>query len=183
MPQRKCEHPPPKPASRRRPRNTSPRTKTGKNTNTHVLTKDATENDTLLFDEANQLARAIGVRMEKNDGAMRFIAPFEDDKVSLLSARDRLAARNIGEDINPGSTLATVHTTVALTDRRNTLDAQQWLTQRLHDLQDGQFRATLEALIRTTKPGHDDHQAQRNLWPALYGEEPPQPAALQAKLL
>ena len=121
--------------------------------------------------------------MEKNDGAMKRIVSFEDDKVSLLSARDRLAARNIGEDINPGSTLATVHTTVALTDRRNTLDAQQWLTQRLHDPQDDQFRAPLEALIRTTKPGHDDHQAQRNLWPALYGEEPPQPAELQAKLL
>ena len=59
-----------------------------------------------------------------------------------------------------------------LTDRRNTLDARQWLTQRLHALQDGQFYATL-ALIRTTKPGHDDHQSQRNLWQALYGEEPP----------
>ena len=84
-------------------------------------------------------------------------------KVSLLSARERLAARNIEEDINPASTLDTVHTAIALTDRRNTLDAQQWLAQRLHDPQDGQFRATLEALILTTKPGHDDHQAQRNL--------------------
>ena len=149
----------------------------------YVLAKDATENDTLLFDEANLLARAIGVRLEKNDGAMKRIVSFKDDKVSLISARDRLAARNIGEDINPGSTLDTVHTAVALTDRRNTLDAQQWLTQRLHDPQDGQFRATLEALIRTTKPGHDDHQAQRNLWQALYGEEPPQPAVAQPRLL
>ena len=149
----------------------------------YILAKDATENDTLLFDEANLLARAIGVRLEKNDAAMKRIVSFNGDKVSLLSARDRLAARNIGEDINPGSTLDTVHTAVALTDRRNTLDAQQWLTQRLHDPQDGQFRATLQALIRTTKPGHDDHQAQRNLWQTLYGEEPPQPSELQAKLL
>ena len=29
-----------------------------------------------------------------------------------------------------------------------------------------QFRATLEALVRTTKPGHDDHQTQCNLWQA-----------------
>ena len=149
----------------------------------YVLTKDATENDTLLFDEANLLARAIGVRLEKNDAAMKRIVGFKGDKVSLLSARDRLAARNIGEDINPGTTLDTVHTAVALTDRRNTLDAQQWLTQRLHNPQDDQFRATLEALIRTTKPGHDDHQAQRNLWQALYGEEPPQPAVAQGMLL
>ena len=148
----------------------------------YILAKDATENDTLLFDEANLLARAIGVRLEKNDAAMKRIVSFNGDKVWLLSARDRLAARNIGEDINPGSTLDTVHTAVALTDRRNTLDAQQWLTQRLHDPQDSQFRATLEALIRTTKPGHDDHQAQRNLWQALYGEEPPQPAVMQMSL-
>ena len=145
----------------------------------YVLAKDATENDTLLFDEANLLARAIGVRLEKKDTDMKRIVGFKADKVSLLSARDRLAARNIGEDINPGSTLDTVHTAIALTDRRNTLDAQQWLTQHLHDPQEAQFRATLEALVRTTKTGHDDYQAQRNLWQALYGEEAPQPAAEQ----
>ena len=149
----------------------------------YVLAKDATENDTLLFDEANLLARAIGVRLEKNDAAMKRIIAFNSDKVLLLSAKDRLAARNIGDDIMPGSTLDTVHTAIALTDRRNTLDAQQWLTQRLHDPQDGQFRATLEALTRTTKPGHDDYQAQRNLWQALYSAEPPQPAVSQPQLL
>ena len=149
----------------------------------YVLAKDATENDTLLFDEANLLARAIGVRLEKNDSDMKRVVGFKADKVSLLSARDRLAARNIGEDINPGSTLDTVHTAIALTDRRNTLDAQQWLTQHLHDPQEAQFRATLEALIRTTKPGHDDYPAQRNLWQALYGEEAPQPAVAQPALL
>ena len=149
----------------------------------YVLAKDATENDTLLFDEANLLARAIGVSLEKNDAALKRIVSFKGDKVSLLSARDRLAARNIGEDIQAGTTLDAVHTAIALTDRRNTLDAQQWLRQRLHDPQDSQFRATLEALIRTSKAGHDDHQAQRNLWQALYGEEPPPPAAVQRVLL
>ena len=149
----------------------------------YVLAKDATENDTLLFDEANLLARAIGVRLEKNDAAIKRIVAFNSDKVLLISARDRLAARNIGEDINPGTTLDTVHTAIALTDRRNTLDAQQWLIQRLHDPQDRQFKATLEALIRTTKPGHDDHQAQRNLWQTLYGEQPPESIATQLSFL
>ena len=86
----------------------------------YILAKDTTENDTLLFDEANLLARAIGVRLEKNDNSMKRIVSFKDDKVSLLSARDRLAARNIGEDINPGTTLDTVHTAIGLSDRRNT---------------------------------------------------------------
>ena len=139
----------------------------------YILAKDASENETLLFDEANLLARAIGVKLEKNDIHMRRIVGFKDDKVSLLSARDRLAARDIGEDINTRSTLDTVQTAIALTDRRNTIDAQQWLAQRLHDPNEGRFRHTLEALIKTTKPGHDDHAAQRNLWQALYGVEPP----------
>ena len=149
----------------------------------YVLAKDSTENDTLLFDEANLLARSIGVRLEKNDATMKSIVNFKSDKVLLLSARDRLAARNIGEDINPGTTLDTVHTAIALTERRNTQDAQQWLTQRLHDPQESQFRATLQALIRTTKPGHDDYQAQRNLWQALYEEQPPESIATQLSFL
>ena len=65
----------------------------------------------------------------------------------------------------------------------STVHPQQWLTQHLHDPQEAQFRATLEALIRTTKPGHDDYPAQRNLWQSLYGEEAPQPAVAQPALL
>ena len=155
---------------------------TDPNTKFYVLAKDATENDTLLFDEANLLARAIGVQLEKNDIHMKRIIEFKSDKVNLLSARDRMAARDIGEDITTRSTPDVVHTAVALTDRRNTLDAQQWLIQRLHDPRDGQFRYTLEALINTTKQGHDDYFAQRNLWQAIYSDEPAQPTTLQKTL-
>ncbi len=35
----------------------------------YVLSKDSSENDTMLFDEANLLARAIGVPLEKNSAA------------------------------------------------------------------------------------------------------------------
>ena len=150
----------------------------------YILAKDAAENDTLLFDEANLLARAIGVALERSDPALKGIVSFNGDKVTLVSARDRLAAGNIGENISAETTLDAVHTAVALTDRRNTLDAQQWLTHRLHDPQERRFRATLEALIRTTKPRHDDHESQRHLWQALYHAEPPAPAAgVQGALL
>ena len=145
---------------------------TDPNTKFYILAKDATEHDNLLFDEANLLARAIGVRLEKNDIHIKRIVEFKADKVNLLTAKDRMAGRDIGEGINTRSTLDVVHTAIALTERRNTLDAQQWLTQRMHDPNDGQFRYTLEALINTTKPGHDDYLAQRNLWQALYGTEP-----------
>ena len=145
---------------------------TDPSTKFYVLAKDATENDTLQFDEANLLARTIGVQLEKNNTHMKRTVDFKGDKVTLLSAKDRMAARDIGEDINTRSTLDIVQTGIALTERRNTADAQQWLTQTMHDANDGQFRYTLEALINTTKLGHDDYLAQRNLWQALYGAEP-----------
>ena len=94
---------------------------TDPNTKFYVLAKDATENDTLLFDEANLLARAIGVPLEKNDIHIKRIVGFKGDKVNLLSAKDRMAARDIGEDINTRSTLDIVQTAIALTERRNTL--------------------------------------------------------------
>ena len=153
------------------------------NTKFYILAKDATENDTLLFDEANLLARAIGVNLEKNDIHMKRVVEFKADKVNLLTAKDRMAGRDIGEDINTRSTLDVVHTAIALSERRNTSDAQQWLEQRMHDPNNGQFRYTLEALINTTKPGHDDHDAQRNLWQALYGDDLPQQTNRQPGLL
>ena len=142
----------------------------------YILANDANGGAVMEFDEANLLARAIGANLNKQDPGMKSIATFRTDKVSLLSAKDRMAAGHIGENQTPKTNLDLVHTAVALTGRRNTLDAQQWLTQKLYNPQDERFKYTLEALIRTTKPGHDDHQAQRSLWQALYGEEAPVPA-------
>ena len=146
----------------------------------YILANDANGGAVMEFDEANLLARALGTNLNKQDPGMKSIATFKTDKVSFLSAKDRMAAGNIGENQTPKTNLDLVHTAVALTGRRNSLDAQQWLTQKLYDPQDERFKYTLEALIRTTKPGHDDHLAQRSLWQALYGEEAPEPAATAA---
>ena len=143
----------------------------------YILANDATGGAVMEFDEANLLARAIGTNLDRNDPSIGSIAAFKNDKVSLLSGKDRMTAGLIGENQTPRTTLDLVHTAVALTERRNTLDAQQWLTRKLYDPQEEQFKNTLEALVRTTKPGHDDHQAQRSLWQALYGEEAPETTA------
>ena len=140
----------------------------------YILANDANGGAVMEFDEANLLARALGTSLNKQDPGMKSIATFKTDQVSFLSAKDRMAAGNIGENQTPKTNLDLVHTAVALTGRRNTLDAQQWLTQKLYDPQDERFKYTLEALIRTTKPGHDDHQAQRSIWQGLYGEEAPE---------
>ena len=143
-------------------------------TKLYILANDANGGAVMEFDEANLLARALGTNLDKQDPGMKSIATFKTGKVSFLSAKDRMAAGHIGDNQTPKTNLDLVHTAVALTGRRNTLDAQQWLTQKLYNPQDERFKYTLEALIRTTKPGHDDHQAQRSLWQALYGEEAPE---------
>ncbi|MDE2787069.1 MAG: hypothetical protein OXL37_10445 [Chloroflexota bacterium] len=44
--------------------------------------------------------------------------------MTMLSAHDRMAARSIRDDIAASTTLDTVHTAVAIADRRNTIDAK-----------------------------------------------------------
>ena len=109
----------------------------------YVLASDANGGTTMEFDEANLLARAIGANLDRQDPAMKSIAAFRNDKVSLLSARDRMAAGHVGENQTPKTSLDLVHTAAALTGRRNTMDAHEWLTQRLNDPQDDRFKYTL----------------------------------------
>ena len=51
----------------------------------YVLANDANDGATMEFDEANLLARAIGTNLDRQDPAIRSIAAFKNDKVSLLS--------------------------------------------------------------------------------------------------
>ena len=81
----------------------------------YILANDANGGAVMEFDEANLLARAIGANLEKQDPVMNSIAAFKDDKVSLLSAKDRMAAGHIGENQTPKTNLDLVHTAVALT--------------------------------------------------------------------
>ena len=148
----------------------------------YILASDATGGNTLKFDEANLLSRALGSSLDKHDPHVRTLVAFKSDKVTLLTARERMAAGYIGENQATSRTLDTVHTAVALTNRRNSGDAINWLNDKGRDPQDKTFKTTLEALVRITKPGHDDFQAQRNLWQSLYAAEPPQPVSIQMPL-
>ena len=78
----------------------------------YVLANDANDGATMEFDEANLLARAIGANLDRQDPVMRSIAAFKNDKVSLLSAKDRMAAGHVGENQTPKTSLDMVHTAV-----------------------------------------------------------------------
>ena len=142
----------------------------------YILAQDGTGAATIPFDEANLFARAIGLNLSSNEAKRIMVA--KGDKVTLKSAKDRLAENIISPQRPAQTALDQVHTAIAITDRQNSSAAQEWLNMQHHHPQGAEFRGTLEALLRVTKPGHEDLRPATNLWRLLYEDAPPVQMAL-----
>ena len=142
----------------------------------YILAQDGGGAATIPFDEANLFARAIGLDLSSNEASRILIA--KGDKVTLKSARDRLAENIISPQRPAQTALDQVHTAIAITDRQDSAAALEWLNMQHHNPQGPEFRGTMEALIRVTKPGHEDLRPATNLWRLLYEDAPPVQMAL-----
>ena len=142
----------------------------------YILAQDGTGAATVPFDEANLFARAIGLNLSSNEAKRILVA--KGDKVTLKSAKDRLAENIISPQRPAQTALDQVHTAIAITDRQDSAAAQDWLNMQHHNPQGAEFRGTLEALLRVTKPGHEDLRPATNLWRLLYEDAPPVQMAL-----
>ena len=142
----------------------------------YILAQDGGGAATIPFDEANLFARAIGLNLSSNEASRILIA--KGDKVTLKSARDRLAENIISPQRPAQTALDQVHTAIAITDRQDSAAALEWLNMQHHNPQGPEFRGTMEALIRVTKPGHEDLRPATNLWRLLYEDAPPVQMAL-----
>ena len=142
----------------------------------YILAQDGAGAATIPFDEANLFARAIGLNLSSNEAERILIA--KGDKVTLKSARDRLAENIISPQRPAQTALDQVHTAIAITDRHDSAAALEWLNMQHHNPQGPEFRGTMEALIRVTKPGHEDLRPATNLWRLLYEDAPPVQMAL-----
>ena len=142
----------------------------------YILAQDGAGAATILFDEANLFARAIGLDLSSNEA--RRVLVSKGDKVTLKSARDRLAENIISPQRTAQTALDQVHTAIAITDRHDSAAALDWLNMQHHNPQGTEFKGTIEALIRVTKPGHEDLRPATNLWRLLYGDAPPVQMAL-----
>ena len=142
----------------------------------YILAQDGGGAATIPFDEANLFARAIGLDLSSNEARRILVA--KGDKVTLKSARDRLAENIISPQRPAQTALDQVHTAIAITDRHDSAAALEWLTMQHHNPQGPEFKGTMEALIRVTKPGHEDLRPATNLWRLLYEEAPPVQMAL-----
>ena len=137
----------------------------------YILAQDAAAATTIPFDEANLFARAIGLDLSSNEASRILIA--KGDKVTMKSARDRLAENIISPQRPAQTALDQVHTAIAITDRHDSAAALEWLNMQHHNPQGPEFKGTMEALMRVTKPGHEDLRPATNLWRLLYEEPPP----------
>ena len=142
----------------------------------YILAQDGAGAATIPFDEANLFARAIGLNLSSNEARRILIA--KGNKVTLKSARDRLAENIISPQRPAQTALDQVHTAIAITDRHDSAAALEWLNMQHHNPQGPEFKGTMEALIRVTKPGHEDLRPATNLWRLLYEEAPPVQMAL-----
>ena len=142
----------------------------------YILAQDGGGAATIPFDEANLFASAIGLDLSSNEARRILVA--KGDKVTLKSARDRLAENIISPQRPAQTALDQVHTAIAITDRHDSAAALEWLTMQHHNPQGPEFKGTMEALIRVTKPGHEDLRPATNLWRLLYEEAPPVQMAL-----
>ena len=142
----------------------------------YILAQDGAGAATIAFDEANLFARAIGLDLSSNEAKRILVA--KGDKVTLKSARDRLAENIISPQRPAQTALDQVHTAIAITDRHDSAAALEWLNMQHHNPQGPEFKGTMEALIRVTKLGHEDLRPATNLWRLLYEDAPPVQMAL-----
>ena len=126
-------------------------------------------------------AKAVGVDM--GHVIPQRVYTMRSGRITLVSAKQRLARGDIGEDIEPISALDTVHTAIALTERAgNSENGEQWLNWQGVNTDDPVFKGTLESLLTVLKPGHDDHEWGNTLYRRLYGTEHQPPVATQPRL-
>ena len=145
----------------------------------YILAQDSAGSATIPFDEANMMARCIGLELDGD--SMRAICNKKGSNINLLTGIDRFARGVISQTAPSSRHIDRVHTAIALTKNTDVNNAINWC--RMQDYTDNaQFKGTLEALLRVMKPSDPDMQPARILWSEMYREEPPQPEGVQAEL-
>ena len=148
----------------------------------YILSQDGAGATVIPFDEANLFAKAIGMDMEQSSAQRVYTK--RSGRITLVSAKQRMARGDIGEDKDTGTMLDRVHTAIALTERAgNSENGEQWLAWRGINTDDPTFKGTLESLLTVLKPGHDDHEWGNALYRKLYGKEHQPPTPTQPTLL
>ena len=136
----------------------------------YILAQDSTGSATIPFDEANMVARCIGLELDEDPAKQ--IYEKKGDKINLLTGKRRLEQGKISPSAPSFRNIDRVHTAIALAGNTGVNSAIQWC--RMQGFQeDAPFKGTLEALLRIMRPDDPDLQPARTLWSEMYRESTP----------
>ena len=138
----------------------------------YILSQDATGSAKMTFDEANMVARVIGLEIESQEAKSLYSK--NGANITLLTSEQRYARGEISAN-SPGRRLIdAVHLALALTRADSVNGAIEWCRmQGFRD--DAAFKGVLNALLKTMKRTDPDREPAQTLWAEMYSERPPTP--------
>ena len=135
----------------------------------YILAQDNAGSATIPFDEANMMARCIGLELTDHS-----IYEKKGSNINLLTGVQRFARGDISPTAPTEHHIDRVHTAIALAESSDVNNAINWC--RMQDFaENAAFKGTLEALLLVMKPNDPDMQPARNLWTEMYSEAIPEP--------
>ena len=146
----------------------------------YILSQDSAGSATIPFDEANMVARCIG--LELDDDRARQIYEKKGSNINLLTGRRRFEQGKISPNAPSLRNIDRVHTAIALAGNADVNTAIDWC--QMHGFHnDAPFKGTLEALLRVMRPDDPDLGPARTLWSEMYREGTPEPEGVQLGML
>ena len=138
----------------------------------YILSQDATGSAKMTFDEANMVARVIGLEIENQEAKSLYSK--NGANITLLTSEQRYARGEISPNAPGRHLIDAVHLALALTRADSVNGAIEWCRmQGFSD--DAAFRGVLNALLKTMKGTDPDREPAQTLWAEMYGERPPTP--------
>ena len=146
----------------------------------YILSQDSAGSAIIPFDEANMVARCIGLELAEDPA--RQIYEKKGSNINLLTGRRRLEQGRISPTAPSSRSIDRVHIAIALAGNSGVNAAIEWC--HMQDFQnDVPFKGALEALLRVMRPDDPDLGPARTLWSEMYGERAPEAAEVQLRLL
>ena len=145
----------------------------------YILAQDSAGSATIPFDEANMMARCIG--LELSDTAARSICEKKNSNINLLTGIQRFARGYVSPSAPTARHIDRVHTAIGMAESSDVNNAINWCRMQGFD-DNPSFRGTLQALLRIMKMSDPDRIPASTLWSEMYGETPPEPEGMNPRL-
>ena len=146
----------------------------------YILSQDSVGSATIPFDEANMVARCIG--LELSDDVAKQIYQKKGSNINLLTGTQRFEEGKISPTAPSTRNIDRVHTAIAIAGINDVNASLEWCRMQGF-YSDVNFKGTLEALLRVMRPDDPDLRPAQTLWSEMYREETPEREAVQLGLL